>query len=80
MEERPGSFAFNGMLGQNVVVYPDLNMVIVTNAGSQELFQNCVLMGIVKQYFETDYAPPGQLPLDPAAQRSLRNTIARLEG
>lgn len=80
MGGREGAFNFNGMLGQNVVAYPDLNMVIVTNAGSQELFQNCVLMGIVKQYFETDYAPPGQLPLDPAAQRSLRNTIARLEG
>ena len=77
MGGREGAFNLNGMLGQNVVAYPDLNMVIVTNAGSQELFQNCVLMGIVKQYFETDYAPPGQLPLDPAAQRSLRNTIFR---
>ena len=28
MEERPGSFAFNGMLGQNVLGYPDTGVVI----------------------------------------------------
>ena len=33
MEERPGSYAFNGMLGQIVLVLPDLEMVLVTNAG-----------------------------------------------
>ena len=33
VDGRPsGSYAFNGMLGQNVMVYPDLDMVIVTNA------------------------------------------------
>ena len=31
---RPGSFTFNGMLGQTVVGYPDLDLVIATNAGS----------------------------------------------
>ena len=51
MEERPGSFEFNGMLGQNVVVYPDMDMVLVTNAGNNELFQNCVMLNIVRKYF-----------------------------
>ena len=45
------------MLGQDVLAYRDLNMVVVTNAGSKELFQNCVLLGIVKKYFEGDYNP-----------------------
>ena len=40
MEERPGSFEYNGMLGQNVLIYPDVDMVIVTNAGNEELFQD----------------------------------------
>ena len=35
MEERPGSFEYNGMLGQNVLIYPDVDMVIVTNAGNE---------------------------------------------
>ena len=27
MEQRPGSFEYNGMLGQNVIIYPDMDMV-----------------------------------------------------
>ncbi len=37
--DRKGDFAFNGMLGQNVFVYPDLDMVVVTNAGNSDIFQ-----------------------------------------
>lgn len=64
---REGSFIFNGMLGQNVAVYPDLNMVIVTNAGSNELFPNCKLMDVVHRYFEGDFSPPQSLPERPLA-------------
>ncbi len=32
---REESFNYNGMLGQDVLAYPDLNMVVVTNAGSK---------------------------------------------
>ncbi|MEG2930937.1 MAG: serine hydrolase [Ruthenibacterium sp.] len=35
-----GSFAFNGMFGQYVVVSPELDMVTVVNAGSGNLFTN----------------------------------------
>lgn len=61
MEERQGSFEFNGMLGQNVVVYPDMDMVIVTNAGNNELFQNCVMLNIIRKYFSKDYQPEERL-------------------
>ena len=76
---RPGSFTFNGMLGQNVVGYPDLDLVIATNAGSDELFQNCVLLDIVRRYFEVDFEPEEILPEDPAALRKLRDTESVLE-
>lgn len=56
MEERPGSFAFNGMLGQNVLGYPDTGIVIVTNAGSNELFQTCEMLDIVRKYFGAEFA------------------------
>ncbi len=73
-----GSFNFNGMLGQNVVVYPDMNMVIVANAGSNELFQNCVLMSVVRKYFEGDYTPADVLPADPVAEQYLEETARKL--
>ncbi len=78
MSSRPGSFTFNGMLGQNVVGYPDLDMVIATNAGSDELFQNCVLLNIVRNYFEKDFQPEEVLPEDPAALRRLREVETAL--
>ena len=79
MGGREGSFNYNGMLGQDVLAYPDLNMVVVTNAGSKELFQNCVLLGIVKKYFEEGFEPP-VLPEDLRGQIMLQHVIEELEG
>lgn len=78
-EERPGSFEFNGMLGQNVMVYPDLNMVLVTNAGSDEYFQNCVMLDIVRKYFPCDYIPKLQLAEQPADYLMLQRLVAEVE-
>ncbi len=80
MGGREGSFNFNGMLGQNVVAYPDMNLVVVTNAGSHDLFQNCELMSVVKKYFETDFNPPETLSEDPAGFSLLCRTVEELEG
>lgn len=90
---RKDSFNFNGMLGQNVIVYPDLNMVLVLNAASDELFQNCVLLNIVRKYFEKwkvgvteahepvfeAYTPPDVLPPDPVGQQHLAEVERRIE-
>ncbi len=38
-DDREGSYTFNGMLGQNVYIYPDIDMMVVTNAGNDDLFQ-----------------------------------------
>ena len=66
MEERPGSFAFNGMLGQNVLGYPDTGVVIVTNAGSNELFQTCEMLDIVRKYFGAEFGAE----LNPARRKA----------
>lgn len=73
MAGRPGSFAFNGMLGQNVIVYPDLDMVIVTNAGSNELFHTSVLLDTVAKYFEGDFVPKEQMKKNRRAYHKLQN-------
>lgn len=75
MGGREGSFLFNGMLGQNVAVYPDLDMVIVTNAGSNELFPNSALMEVIGKYFEGDFFPPKTLPPDPVAWENLKRQV-----
>lgn len=53
LSDHPGGFAFNGMLGQNVFCYPDLDTVIVTNAGNSEIFQESDGMtGIIRDAIE----------------------------
>ncbi|MDO5136780.1 MAG: serine hydrolase [Eubacteriales bacterium] len=78
MEEREDSFEFNGMLGQNVIVYPDLEMVVVTCAGNNELFQNCVMLDIIRSYFTPKYHPEEVLPEHPAAFSLLQRRIREL--
>ena len=80
MEERPGSFEYNGMLGQNVLIYPDVDMVIVTNAGNEELFQDNVMLNIIRKYFPVDWAPKETLPENPIAYAKLQELTERLAG
>ncbi len=55
-----------------------MNLVVVTNAGSHDLFQNCELMGVVKKYFETDFNPPEALPEDQTGFSLLCRTVEEL--
>ena len=61
-DDRPGSYAYNGMLGQNVFVYPDIDMVIVTNGGNQELFQTSSMATNIRNYMK-DVIEPSEVPL-----------------
>lgn len=80
MEERPGSFEYNGMLGQNVLIYQDVDMVIVTNAGNEELFQDNVMLNIIRKYFPVDWMPKETLPENPIAYAKLQELTERLAG
>ena len=80
MEERPGSFEYNGMLGQNVLIYPDVDMVIVTNAGNEELFQDNVMLNIIRKYFPVGWMPKETLPENPIAYAKLQELTERLAG
>lgn len=43
---------FNGMLGQNVWIYPDGNLVVAMNAGNNELFQQSPALNIIRSYLK----------------------------
>ena len=79
MEQRPGSFEYNGMLGQNVMIYPDIDMVLVTNAGNKELFQDCIMLNIIRKYFPADYHPAEVLPANPLSYGLLKRLCGELE-
>lgn len=79
MEQRPGSFEYNGMLGQNVIIYPDMDMVLVTNAGNKEMFQDCLMLNIIRKYFPVNYHPADVLPENPLSYSLLKRLCGELE-
>lgn len=81
MEERPGGYAYNGLFGQDVVIYPDDDMIIMVNAGNREMTQSGNLTEIMRRYFGISYHPSDDpLPEDPEAQRALSDYIALCGG
>lgn len=79
MEQRPGSFEYNGILGQNVIIYPDMDMVLVTNAGNKEMFQDCIMLNIIRKYFPVNYHPADVLPENPLSYSLLKRLCGELE-
>ncbi len=78
------AWSFNGMLGQNVFCYPDLDMVICTNASNSEVFQQGKMSAIIREEMKglpsSDGAEPAALPEDPDALRELKLLCKRIQG
>ncbi len=71
--DRKGSFAYNGMLGQNVFVYPDIDMVVVTNAGNKDVFQTSSMAVLIRQRMKKDIEVSDEPLLeDPVALTELK--------
>lgn len=75
---RQRSFLLNGMFGQNIIGYPDTGILIVSNGGNSELFQQSSYFSHLKKYFGEDYSPPAKLPENWAAHRRLVKKIREL--
>ncbi len=65
-------FLFNGMYGQNLIGFFDTGLMIVSNAGNDEFFQNCSFFDIVYKYFGPDFKPAASLPSAGTALKKLR--------
>ncbi len=63
---------YNGMLGQNVYVYPGTDTIVVVNAGNDEVFAGGTMTKLIRSYFNENYQPAdGPLPEDPRAYKRL---------
>ena len=67
------TFLFNGMFGQNLIVFPRTNIMIATTAGIDETFQNSALYTIVERYFGTPYRPRAHMAPSPEKLAALRS-------
>jgi hypothetical protein len=66
------SFLFNGMFGQNVLGFFDTGILLVSNAGNDELFQQGAYYSIAEKYFGRGFSPADKLPKNYSAERRLR--------
>ena len=73
---RGDQFLFNGMLGQNVWCFKKSGIVIVNNAGNDELFQQSNYFAIVKKYFDKEF--PDELPNHFIDRMHLEHVIKRV--
>lgn len=71
---RKGSVNCNGLFGQNVTVYPDLDVVVVTTAAIDSMFQTCRMTEILEEYFLFDgNFSDSEHPMDEENEKSLRD-------
>lgn len=76
---RPGSVLFNGLFGQNILVIPELDMVIASNAGRNRMFGKSSYLSLCERYFGAGVRLPDRCPPDPRAYRRLCRTVRQLE-
>ncbi len=79
-DDRPGSYAYNGMLGQNVFVYPDIDMVVVTNAGNKDIFQSSKMAVLLRQAMKNIEVYDQPLPSDIGALGELKAICKSVSG
>ena len=63
---RENSYQFNGMMGQNLIIFPDLKTVIACYSGNSEMFPRSEFMALVAKYFG------GSFTRKPMAKQSKR--------
>lgn len=80
INNREGAFIFNGMLGQNVYIYPDLDMVLAVNAGNNEVFQTGAMTDIIYEKMNDIEVSDTAIEEDSLNARFLEKAIVRIQG
>ncbi len=77
VSRQSGAFLFNGMFGQDMLALPEKEMLIVTNGGIEQFFQQSSYYRILRRYF--DGKPfPEVLPRDRRGEAALKKQLADL--
>ena len=71
-------YLFNGMFGQNLIVFPKKNLMILTTAGTDEIFQSSQIYKITDRFFGGTFRPDADLCEDEEAYEKLKEAQSRL--
>ena len=66
------------MMGQNVFVYPDIQMVVATTAGNEEFFTSNAMQDILERYLPKPGEAGERREEDKREQQKLREAERRL--
>ena len=72
--KKANTILFNGMLGQNVLCFKDSGIVVVSNAGNSDMFQQSSFFTYLDNYFNRDFAE--RLEGSPSDYKKLCKQIA----
>jgi hypothetical protein len=79
--DRYCSYSFNGMMGQNVFVYPDVDMVVVTNAGNSDVFQTSTMAVRIREMMKNELVVSEEtLPEDESSFSKLQALCTHISG
>ena len=79
--DHPRAFLFNGMFGQNVLAFPDTDVLIVSTAANDELFQQGAFYGIAESFFaDAASLSDAPLPTDAASEVRLQTELLQCAG
>lgn len=70
--DEENAFLFNGMLGQNMIFYPEKRLFLITTAGNHELFADGPMMQLIRSYFGNHYWPEDVRKEDRNAYENLK--------
>ena len=79
MGDRAESYLFDGMMGQDVRVYPDLDMIIVNFAGDSVVFHSGEADTIIEKYMKNPDFSDESLSPNPMGCVNLNKLISELE-
>ncbi len=74
------SYMFNGMFGQDMIAFPEKRLIIVSNAGIEQLFQQSRYYPLIKKYFgDTEFETR---PIKPkkGAKKALNAILSEITG
>ena len=75
--EDPRCILFNGMFGQNISVFPDINTVVVATAGNSDMFQTNDYFELTDKYIGRGFDVPVDLPEKSATQLFVEESVEK---
>ena len=74
------SILFNGMFGQDTIIYPETNTAVIINGGVEQIFQHCSYYKTAGKYFSHKYYSDGPIRRSRRSRKKLVSVLFGISG